>query len=219
MNVTSGSIISPLITKELISKGYNTIVIGIDSKHSIIELNNTIKTLKTFKSISDTVKKSISLFYIENTSRKEADKNAINFINLLSLLVNKEHTSEFDNTDLSNFINYDKVTENSPSVTILDISPNETIIPEKNTNIVSTILVTKDQHSVICQVTPEYLSTCVVTDPNYRNEDIRIDNILGKLAVIVHNLEDEIKSYQDNKKLNKYKDIEVTSSTDDGVVL
>jgi len=215
----SGSIIAPILTRELIRQDYNTIVIGIDSTNSVKEIDNTIKTLKTYKSISNSIKKSISIFYIENNSRKEADQQAIRFINLLSLLVSKEHTEEFDTLDLKNFINFDKVTENEPSVSIIDINANETIIPEKNTSIVSTILLTTNRNNTIGQVIPEYLSTCIVTDKNYNNEDIRIDNVLGKLALIVNNLENLKKEYQDMKTINKFKELDVGGSTEDGIVL
>lgn len=215
----SGSIIAPLITKELIRQGYNTIVIAIDSKHSVKELDNTIKTFKTYKSISDGMKKAISLFYIENSNRKDSDNRAIWFINLMSLLVNKQHTEEFDTTDLTNFINFDRVTDNDPTVSILEVNKNEVINPEKNTTIVSTILLTADKHSNIKPVIPEYLSTCVVIDPQYDNEDIRIDNILGKLSIIVENLEKEMKNFQDNKKINKFKELDVQGSNSDNVVL
>ena len=215
----SGSIIAPLIAKELISNGHNTIVVAIDSKHSVKELDNSIKTFKTYKSISDSMQKSISLYYIENSNRKESDQRAIWFITLLSLLVNKAHTEEFDTTDLTNFINFERVTENSPNVTILEVNENETINPEKNTTIVSTILLTTDRNSTIKPVVPEYLSTCVVTDPQYKNEDIRLDNILGKLSIIVDGMESEIKELQDNKKINKVKELDVQGSNKDGVVL
>jgi len=215
----SGGLMSALITKELISQGYNTIVIAIDSKHSVKELDNTIKSLKTYKSISDGIKKAVSIFYIENTNRRESDNKAIWFINLLSLLVNKHHTEEFDTSDLTNYINFDKVTENQPTVSILELNSNETITPEKNTTIVGSILLTNNKHSVIKPVIPEYLSTCVVTDPQYKNEDIRIDNILGKLSIIVTKLENEIKELQDNKRINKFKELDVHGSNSDNVVL
>ena len=215
----SGSIIAPLVTKELIRNGHNTIVIAIDSKHSVKELDNTIKAFKTYKSISDGIKKAISIFYIENSNRKESDNKAVWFINLLSLLVNKQHTEEFDTTDLTNFINFDRVTDNAPTVSILEVNENETINHEKNTTIVSSILLTTDKHSTIKPVVPEYLSTCVVTDPQYKNDDIRVDNILGKLSIIVGGMEAEIKELQDNKKVNKFKELEVEGSNKDDVVL
>lgn len=215
----SGSVLAPLITKHLIENDYNTIVIGIDSKNSIIELDNAIKTLKTYKSISDMTKKSISLYYIENVTRKKADEEAINFINLASMLVNKHIIEEFDTSDLKNFLNFNKVSDNSPSVGIIDINPNTEIIPEKNTAIVSSILVTKDKQAVIKPVIPEYFSTCIIVDPNYRTEDMRINNVLGKLSIIVDNLENEIKEYRDNKKINKFKEIENIKANSDGIVL
>lgn len=215
----SGSIISPMVTKELISRGYNAIVIGIDSRHSMKEIDNTIKTLKTFQSFADSVKKCISLFYIENNSRKEADQRAIRFINLMSLLVNKDQTSEFDTADLSNYINFNKVTDNKPTVSIIEINPNEDLVTEKNTSVVSTILVTTNSHNTIVGNKPEYLSTCVVTDPNYNNEDMRVDNLLGKLAVVIDDLDKEIQTHHDNKKLNKFKEVIVEATTRDGVVL
>lgn len=215
----SGSIIAPLVAKELIQKGLNTIVIAVDSKHSVKELDNCIKTFKTYKSISDTVKKSVSIFYVENSVRKESDQKVIWFITLLSLLMNKQHTEEFDTTDLTNFINFERVTDNQSNVTILEVNANETINPEKNTSIVSSILLTTDKHSTIKPVVPEYLATCIVTDPQYKNEDIRLDNILGKLSIIVSDMEKEIKEYQDNKKINKVNDLNVENSKDDGVVL
>lgn len=215
----SGSIIAPLVAKELISKDFNTIVVAIDSRNSIKELDNCIKTFKTYKSISDTIKKSISIFYVENDTRKDCDNKVIWFVTLLGILMNKQKTEEFDTTDLTNFINFEKVTDNQPNVCIIEINANETITPEKNTSIVSSILLTKDRESSIKPVIPEYLATCVVTDPNYSNEDIRIDNILGKLPIIVSEMEKEIKEYKDNKKINKVIDMAIDNSNDDGVVL
>lgn len=215
----SGSVISPLVTKELIQKGYNTIVIGVDSRHSVKELDNSVKTLKTYKAISDSVNKAISLFYIENTNRKETDKQAIWFITMMSLLVNKNKTEEFDTSDLNSFINFDKVTDNTPTVSIIEVNANEVITPTKNTSVVSTILLTTDKNSTIQPVIPEYLTTCVVTDSQYSNEDIRVDNYIGKLTQIVESMESEITEHQNNKKINKFKDLEVSESNSDGMVL
>lgn len=215
----SGSIIAPVLARELIKQGHNTIVIAIDSTNSVIEIENCIKTLKTYKSFSNAQKKSISIFHIPNKSRKEADHRAIYFINLLSLLVNKEHTEEFDTSDLRNFINFDNVTDNEPNVSIIEINPNETVVPEKNTSIVSTVLVTTDKHSTINQAIPEYLSVCVVTDKNYKNEDIRIDNTLGKLSLVVDAYEVLKKECSDFKRINKFNDLTVEESTTDDVVL
>jgi len=215
----SGGILASILAKKLIKDGSNVIIIGIDSKHSIIELENSIKTLKTYKAVSDSIKKNVTIYHVENNSRKEADQQVIRFIALMSLLVNKSLTEEFDTTDLNHFINLDKVTDNRPTVGVIDISPNEEIIPVKNTTIVGTILLTSSLDSTISEAKPEYLSTCIVTDKNYKNEDIRIDNVYGKLAIIIDELEKEVSSLRDNKRINKHKDVEVTGATEEGILL
>ena len=208
-----------MLTKQLIATGFNVVVIAIDSKSSVIELDNTIKTLKTYKGISDATEKAVAMYYIENTSRKEADQKAIWAVNLFALLTDKVNTSEFDTSDLGNFINYNRVTDNEPSVSMLEFNQNTTIVSEKGTNNVATILLTKDQHATIKPSIPEYLSTCLVVDPAYKNEDIRIDSSLGKLAIMVEALEKEMKDSQDQKKVNKFKEIAIGDLSDDGVVL
>jgi len=215
----SGSILGPSVARQLVLGGYNTIVIGIDSRSSVIEIDNSIKTLKTYKAISDNTGKAIAMMYIENTSRKEADKRAIWAISLFTLLTDKNNTSEMDTSDISSFINFNRVTDNAPSVSMIEFNENTAIVPEKNTNNVATILVTKDQNSSIKPVIPEYLSTCIVTDPNYNNADIRIDSSLGKLSIIVEGLEKIMKESQDQKKVNKFQDLEVKGATEDGIIL
>ena len=215
----SGSIIAPLLTKELLEAGAPVIVIAIDSKSSVIELTNSVNTLKTYKSISNQLKKSISVFHVPNSSRREADTKAISFINLVSLLTNRDLTAEFDVTDLRNFINFDTVTDNRPDVSIIQLSPNERINLEKGTSVVSSILLTTDKETDICPVVPEYLATCLVTDLDYNLEDIRIDNVLGKLSLIIDEFETQIKEQADAKKINKVKELVVESNTDDGFMV
>lgn len=215
----SGSVLAPLVTKELLSRGHSVIVIGVESRHSVIELKNTVKTLKSFKSISDNAKKPVSLYYVENNNRTDADRQAIHFINLLSLLTDKKVTEEFDNSDLKSFLYFDKVTDNDPTTAILEVGHNDKSLVDKGTSIVGTILVTKDKASAIQGTTPEYLATCVVSDSGYTNEDIRLNSVLGKLSLIIDTLEKDIQQHQDDKKVNKIKDVEVTDSNCDGMVL
>lgn len=216
----SGSILSPALVKELVSRNLPVIVIAVDSRSSVIELQNSVNTLRTFKGVSTVTKKAVSLFYIENTNRKEADQRAAQFINLLTVLTDKEKTDECDVTDLYNFINFDEVTDNKPSVSFLEVGQNEPVNPEKGTVVVSTILMTTDRNSVIHPVNPEYLSTCIVVDPDYKLDDIRIDNTLGRLTKTIDKLEAELKQHADNKKVNKFADIDVEDDIDEsGFVL
>lgn len=216
----TGSVISPLITKKLIENGHSTIVIGIDSTNSAIEIENSVKTLKSYKSISNATGKPIALYYVENNVREEADKEVLDFINVIgNILLNTQITEEFDLTDLHNFINYDNVTENDPDVGILTVSPNVEYVGEKNTHVVSSIFITNNPNSKISNPKPDYLATCIVTDPDYSEVDTRIDNTIGKLPIIIEHLEKELEVLKENRKTIKVKSLEVNSNTEDGLVL
>lgn len=208
-----------MLAKELINQGYNTIIVGIDSRNSLIELHNTVKTLKTFKAISTQIDKPVPLYYISQPSRSEADRQALFFINLMSLVIDKKRTAEFDNSDLKSFLYFNKTTANDPSVSVLEVHPNEVLVAEKNTSVVGTILVTTKKDATIHPVIPEYLATCVVTDKDYKNEDARLNAVLGKLSVIIEALDVNIKTLEDSKKINKIREVIVSDSNADGMVL
>lgn len=208
-----------MVTAKLIEQGKSVIVIGINSKSSVIELNNTMKTLKTYRAMSSNIAKPISMYYIENNSRVEADRQALHFVNLLSLLTDKKVTEEFDNSDLKSFLYFDKVTANDPTLSILEVSANDVSMPQKGTSIVGTILITKNKASSIQGTIPEYLSTCIVSDAGYENDDIRLNSVLGKFSIILEDLEKDAQALADAKRINKIKDVEVQAGNSHGVFL
>lgn len=215
----SGSVIAPLIVKKLLEENKNVVVFGIDSKNSVIEINNTVKTLMTYKSISDKINKNVSILYFENANRYEVDQQCMWSIDLFGLLIDKKRTEEFDIGDLHNFLNFDKVTDNHHNVSFIEVEVNDVITPIKDTAVISSILMTKDKNANIQPVIPEYLAVCVVSDKEFVNEDIRINNIIGSLGIKIESLEKTIKDFTDNKKINKVKSFEITGGTEDGMVL
>lgn len=215
----SGAILASLITKELVDQGHNTIVIGLDSDGSLIELSNSVKTLKTYRAISKQISKPIPLYYVNQATRSDADRQALGFITLMALVIDKKRTAEFDNSDLNSFLYFDKTTVNDPSVSVIEVTPNEEIVAEKNTSVVGTIFVTTSKDTTIKPIKPEYLATCLVTDTEYQNEDSRINAVLGKLPLIVSSLEADIKELEDSKRINRVNDVEVLDSNADGIVI
>ena len=216
----SGGISAVLLTRELVKRGLPVIVIGIDSRNSVKEIDNSVKSLKNYKSlICDRMKKPVSMYFIENGVRSDADRSAVNFISLLSLLVDKGATDEFDTSDLKSLIYFDTVTDNHPTMSILEVNPNDATAPEKGTSIVGTVLVTKDKASTIAANKPEYFAMCVVTDPDFRAEDIRLNSVLGKHSIIIGSLEAEMQSLLDSKRVNKVHEVELSDANDDGVFL
>lgn len=215
----SGGILASMLAKELISQGHNTLVIGVQSNGSLIELQNSVKTLKTYRAMSHQINAPIPLYYVNEDSRSDADRKALGFINLMALLIDKSRTAEFDNSDLKSFLYFNKTTANDPSVSVLEVVPNEPMDIEKGTSIVTTILMTRNTQATIAPVRPEYLATCVIVDSEYKNEDSRINATLGKLPLIIDRLEREISEMAEQKKINRVREVEVADSNSDGVVL
>ncbi|WP_396190552.1 hypothetical protein [Flavobacterium sp.] len=219
MSGGSGAVIAPLLASQLVDEGYNTLAIGVISDHSTTEINNALRSLRSYRGRSNVLKKPISLFPIHGVRRSEADQTVLHFISLLSLLVDKKHTAEFDTADLRSFLFFDRVTDNAPTVAIIELMSNEAFVPEKGTSVVGSVLLTKDQSSTIYPAYPEYMGTCLVTDPDYTNSDIRINSVLGKFSLLVEHLETKLKTQSDQKHLNKVRDVTVSPTQDDGMCL
>jgi cell division GTPase FtsZ len=62
----SGSVIGPLLANELLDQGKDVVVIIVGSTDSTIEINNSIKTIKSYAGISAKQKKPIVAIYYEN---------------------------------------------------------------------------------------------------------------------------------------------------------
>lgn len=224
----TGSVIAPLIARELIISGQTVIVIGIASTSSVIETENTIKAIKTYNNFSVQHGKPIAMFYCDHEVRSEADDTIKALMVSLSLITDKSRTREFDSTDLHHFINYNKVTSLPIGLSNLQISINndDSVKLTDDAHLASTILITTDTDSVLSGEKPEYLATVIVTDENYLTKegntplDIRMDNIVGLLPSQLKSLEDDLEKAKDKVKTSHISKIELAESVDDsGMVL
>lgn len=215
----SGSIIAPFIAKKLLENNKNVIVVCVDSRTSVKEIDNSIKTLMTYKSISDQTKSTVPLFFIHNKNRKEADAQAIAFVHLVDILLDKTKTEEFDVTDFTNFLQFQVVSDNQPTVGVIEVSKNEEVIPSKGSHIASSIIVTKTKDFQVYPAIADHLSNCIVTDPSYDQEDMRIDHIVGAYVNIIKSLENQLQEINNQKRMSDISDIEVQANTSDGIVL
>ena len=118
----SGSVIAPSLVSELLSRGKSVIVMMIGSNDSRIELENTIKTMKSYENISKMRKQPIAAMYFENsksTPRAQVDKQIQVSIVMLSALFSRQN-KELDSADLVNWLNYTKVTSYQPHLVMLE---------------------------------------------------------------------------------------------------
>jgi len=108
----SGSVIAPLLTKELLSTGIPCVVLTIGSADTRLDAQNTLKTIKSYESISKILGVPVVMSYVQNsntTSRSEADNILFNVVMSLTLLFSRQH-HELDSRDLHNWLCFNKVT-------------------------------------------------------------------------------------------------------------
>lgn len=207
----SGSTGGPALAAELVRMGKNVIVVGLDSTSSVIELENSLQTLRSYRGLVSELKKPLSMFYVQNNNRREADKEALGFINLMATICDKTRTDEFDVADLTSFLNFDRVTANAPTLAMIEFSDNEELLPEKRTSIVGTIFVTKDRNVALKPMIPDYLATCVMTDPEFAEDELRINSVLGKSLILTEELESRIQTHKESRQIHAVKDLVVPS--------
>lgn len=228
----TGSIIAPIIAKELAAKGEPVIVVAIASTTCSKELENSIKTIQTYNNTAIQLDVPIAMYYTSvGHSRSEVDDRVVSFVMSMCLVSDDENTSEFDTTDLNHFINYNKVTGVPVGLSSIVMSANggedseSEHLNEKHItkHIASTILMAKSPDIELIGTRPEYLAKVVITDPDYVNNDksldIRIDNVVGELPTILAELEAEYEKNVARLKNARFNEIQVVKGTDDGIVL
>lgn len=123
----SGSVIAPSLITELLARGENVILFGVNSYEDRKALENVIASMKTYESISKLRERPVVACLFENSS--EATENTINKrisdnIIMLSALFSRNNEG-MDTQDLRNWLNYDKVTHFSPCFSQLIIQVGE----------------------------------------------------------------------------------------------
>lgn len=129
----SGSVIGPVLLQELRDQGKDAILVVVGNTDSTIELTNTINTLLSYVSISVKRQEPVVAVYTrcgDKISRSEADTRVISTITLLSLFFSSAN-QEMDMADISNFLNYSKVTKHKPTFVFARFFTEKVDIDEK----------------------------------------------------------------------------------------
>jgi hypothetical protein len=189
----SGSVIAPSLVSELLSRDVPTVVIIIGGTDSRIELENTIRTLKSYESIAQMRKTPVVALYFENTetkSRKAVDADVHRAIDVLATLFSG-NISELDSSDLRNWLRYTKVTSYDAHLTNLEFFIDKVNLTKPHSVItVATLTDGETSSSTGCAV--EY--QCVgMVDPK------SVDFKLPMHSVIMTGVFDEIHKALDQK--------------------
>jgi hypothetical protein len=115
----SGGVIAPAIVSELLKGDKEVVVIVVGTFNSVIEVDNTIKTLQSYESISNLRGKNVNMLYLQNSvtqcNELAVNTQAVHFVSLLLGLFSGQH-EQLDTADLKTWLNHNKFTSNDPCI-------------------------------------------------------------------------------------------------------
>ncbi|EKD22628.1 MAG: hypothetical protein ACD_84C00032G0002 [uncultured bacterium] len=155
----SGSVIGPLLTRELITNELPTIVLTVGSADTRLDAENTLKTIKSYEAIAKAAGAPIVMGYLQNSpnmSRNEVDQVMSNTIISLAVLFSREN-HELDTRDLFNWLRFDRVTTfgvQLASLTIVD--SNRSVSGKDLGDIISIATLAKEGDVTSMGEMPEY---------------------------------------------------------------
>lgn len=223
----SGSVIAPSIVAELLENDQQVIVILIGATDSGAEIENVLKTLKSYESISQKKERPVIASYFQNSKdspRSKVDTSAVEVILSITTVFSRENR-ELDTRDLYNFLNYQRITSFKPKLVGFTVHVGE-IPASDSTDVISVALVTAPGGDDSISFTPEYKAVGFL--PEDINPDLAARTPLTLLThndsftLIAKELEDRLSDLEKVKKARIHvKSILSGSdvSTDDGMVL
>ena len=223
----SGSVIAPSLVQELLQREIPVIVVTIGSTDSRIELENTIKTLKSYDAIAQMRRVAVNSLYYENSKtmpRSEVDKQVQTAIVLLAALFSKQN-KELDSSDLNNWLNYSKVTSYDPHLSNIDFFPKEVKV-DRPVSIISVATLTTEGDDTSTGANVEYqcvgyVRKEVMTKMNFTNP-IHIAILDGVFSEIIKRLTKSLNDFDEAKKARILKSSILTDKdrpTTNGLIL
>lgn len=201
----SGSVLAPSLVQELLQRNIPVIVITVGSTDSRIELENTIKTLKSYDAIAQIRKSPVNSFYYQNskdTPRKQVDQQIILVITALLALFSKQN-KELDSSDLHNWLFYNRVTSYEPHLSHIDFYHREVKVTKPKTVIsVATLLTEGEDTSTNANVEYQcvgYMSKEVMEFID-AHDPLHVAIVDGVFLEIINNLNKSLNEFDEEKK-------------------
>lgn len=223
----SGSVVGPIITAELLKRGELVIPVIVGSNASRIEVENTIKTLKSYDVIASRSNAPVAALYRENskeTPRGTVDDEVTTLIILLSILFSGQNR-ELDKADLANFINYHNVTDFQPKLNYLDFW-SQNIVLDKGCALVSVATICDDENNPELDIPVEYQAVGYIQS-EYRTVlsvklPVHAGIVSGYFNQKVNELEAKLSTFKEARQVVVEKSIvgrEADNATHEGLIL
>ena len=120
----SGSLIGNILTKDLMARGKNVVVVMVGSRTSIKEADNVRDTIMTYQKLAEAFDRPVPCYYLDNSqypTLADVDTLARIMVLFLSAVWSGENKG-LDRMDLENFLNYNKVSDYAPGIVALELT-------------------------------------------------------------------------------------------------
>ncbi len=219
--------VGPILVSELLRRGELTIPVIVGSNASRIEVENTLKTLKSYEVIAKKTSSPVVACYRENskeTPRGKVDNEVTTLIVLLSVLFSGQNR-ELDKADLVNFINYHKVTDFQPKLNLLDFWSKE-ISLDKGLSLISVATLCDEENTPEIDNPVEYQAVGYIQEENKGILDVKLPIHAGVVSGFFNtkatDLESKLAVFKEARQVVVEKTIsikEIDSATDEGLIL
>lgn len=192
----SGSVIAPALTSELIKREKSTIVAMVSSTDSRIEIENSVKTLKSYEAIAKLRETPVVMLHYQNsseTSRSSVNTELQEDVVRLAALFSRQN-KELDSADLRNWLIYTRVSKNEPRLVFLDMKDGQNNRIESNRAHILTVATLAYEgmptnigspvdYQCVGYIAPENEGSIKLSGPsNYLILDGMIGDVYNKLA-------------------------------------
>lgn len=157
----SGSVIGPLLAKELASRGHSVVVLLAGSSESTITAQNSLNTIKSLAAISKQVETPIVMFYRHNggeCTRSVVDGQLHLAISSLCYLTSRQN-DELDTKDIANWLRFNHSTSVPAQLAMLDIYYDADMVKEIKDPITIASLYSDRDQKHLEEPIPEYPCT------------------------------------------------------------
>lgn len=208
----SGSVFAPFIAQQILEQNKICFIIITNNSASLKTMENTVNTHKSY--IAMNKGKCIPMFVVDNTDVKRADAMVDYIVSAIDTLVNSKNYG-LDGSDIYNFLNWSRVTDQTPGPAIITVVKDS--VPADIKNIISTLTLSTEMKEPKFDFIPEYTAFGVY-DKTIVNQDTTPDThfIISKteyakmLEALTTNLEKEksriknIKNAQSSRDEHNY---------------
>lgn len=225
----SGAVIGPSLVHELMSRGEQVIVLMVGSVSSYLEIKNNLGTILSYENMSTNVlKKPIVSVYMENsdeTPKDKIDNDLRTFIGTIAIMASGKN-KKLDRTDVTNFLDWTKVVNFTPSLTHLEIHGTNIVIPDNET-LIGVLTLTDEDRSHEVDVPKYYQAVGILPDSNLDNVNsglpMHFCTTIGHFNSIVDRMNKLLSKFETNKAATITRsflsEADVGKADDNGMIL